>query len=323
MSLARIALMAETSLPTRWAEVFQNLHANSLWILPLVALERGFESHPYQAIGAMVLWVIAATTAVYGGVLKSVTSSPERRQKLLTWGLVLIGAVVLGLGLYRLGSEQISAGQSEQLQSERDARAKAEGELATVAEQLRAQLRERQALDGQLAKARQELQASQQTSQSAKPTAPRKEFIRNLSIALEPDRPVVLTGIAALTTDRLRVFVDYARAQGTGWSEKRRVRIGEIREPVKDQHIDIQLVYRIAREGNDLWWGSNADANEGLYPAGGIIKDTFPVPAIAGHVVIIGPDGSEQTYPFAFLRHNDPKMPLSRFPESSPAWIPQ
>jgi hypothetical protein len=97
--------MAETSLPSSWSEAVQSLHANSLWFFPLVAAERVFDGHPYQALGAMAVWVIAAIAAVQRGVVQKVTSTPERRRQLLTWGLIAIGAAALIWGIARLATE--------------------------------------------------------------------------------------------------------------------------------------------------------------------------------------------------------------------------
>jgi hypothetical protein len=94
--------MAQAELPSTWSKVGQDLHANSLWILPLGALERGLDGHPYQSAAAGVLWFISAYAAVKLNVLQRLLSDGERRQRLLTWALIIAGAMLLAAGIYRL-----------------------------------------------------------------------------------------------------------------------------------------------------------------------------------------------------------------------------
>ena len=99
----------ETDLPSDWWKVLQGLHANSLWILPLVAIERGFEGHPIQAAIAAGAWFIAALAAVKYHLLQALFSNREGRQRLLTWTIIFAGAAVLAFGIYRLGAQQRTA----------------------------------------------------------------------------------------------------------------------------------------------------------------------------------------------------------------------
>jgi hypothetical protein len=137
-------------------------------------------------------------------------------------------------------------------------------------------------------------------------TVKRPEYVRNIVIApaFSADQlPLVLGGVSAVTLDRLRVFVDYSTHRN-GWVPRTRVAIGEIKEPVQDQNIRMQLVYSGKPEGagnNDLWWG-NPNLKEALPP-----PDTnFFLPAIPvrARVVFIGPSG-EQHYYFMVLRGAD------------------
>jgi hypothetical protein len=90
----------DTGLPSTWVQVGEGLHANSLWILPLVALERGFDNHPVQAVIAVVVWGISAYAAVKYHVLRKLG-----RQRLLTWTFISVGAALLALGIYRLSAD--------------------------------------------------------------------------------------------------------------------------------------------------------------------------------------------------------------------------
>jgi hypothetical protein len=93
-------------LPSTWSKVGQSLHANSLWMLLLVGIERVFDEHPYQAAIAGAIWLIAAWAAVKYHVFQELTTNHRRRRQLLTWALIIAGAVLLGAGIYRLAIEQ-------------------------------------------------------------------------------------------------------------------------------------------------------------------------------------------------------------------------
>lgn len=97
--------MAEASLPSTWSKVANDLHANSLWILPLVAFERAFDGFTTQAVIAGALWLLSAVVAVQYNVLQEVISNDGRRQRVLTWALILGGMALLAFGVIRLASQ--------------------------------------------------------------------------------------------------------------------------------------------------------------------------------------------------------------------------
>src|SRR5712692_4092192 len=88
---------------------------------------------------------------------------------------------------------------------------------------------------------------------------PRPEYLKNISFGIdEGDRPSMVGAISAITTDRLRVSVDYSLYRN-GWMQIIRAPIGEIKEPVKGQRVGIALITTAANRpgagSNDLWWG--------------------------------------------------------------------
>jgi hypothetical protein len=95
-----------SDLPSTWSKVWQDLHVNSLWILPLVALERVFEGHPYQAAITTGLWIASAYTAVKFHALTGLFSNRGRQRQLLTWALILGGGASLAYGIARLATDE-------------------------------------------------------------------------------------------------------------------------------------------------------------------------------------------------------------------------
>ena len=135
-------------------------------------------------------------------------------------------------------------------------------------------------------------------------TAQRNEYLKNATLIVAADdsqMPLALGGTSAITTKRLRVFVDYA-SHRSGWSSRVRAPLGEIKDPVKDQYVRIQLIYRGTRTNggvNQLWWGENANFN----PVGGPEQNPiWSVVATRARVVIIGSSGSEQYIYFELMR---------------------
>src|SRR5437588_8179850 len=92
----------EAELPSSWSAAGRNALANSLWILPLLAGERVLEGHFGQAGIVGIAWLVAVAVSVKLHVIQDVISSRKRRDEMLTWGLILGGAILLGIGIYRL-----------------------------------------------------------------------------------------------------------------------------------------------------------------------------------------------------------------------------
>jgi hypothetical protein len=131
------------------------------------------------------------------------------------------------------------------------------------------------------------------------------EYLNNpaLTIGTDDQMPLALGGTSAITTVRLRVFVDYA-SHRSGWMSRVRAPIGEIKDPVKGQYVRIQLIYRATRPNggtNQLWWGDNSN----FHPVNGPESNPiWPVAATRGRVVIVGPTASEQYIYFELMRAN-------------------
>jgi hypothetical protein len=105
--------MADAELPLTWAGATRSALGNSLWILPLVAIERLVAGEFGQAAVLGLGWLVAIVVAVKLHVFQEIISSRERQRQLLTWALIIFGAVILGTGLYRLGARQASSGSQE------------------------------------------------------------------------------------------------------------------------------------------------------------------------------------------------------------------
>jgi hypothetical protein len=146
----------------------------------------------------------------------------------------------------------------------------------------------------------------------------RPEYLKNIAFGIdEKDQPTFVGGISNITTDRLRVAVDYSYYKA-GWLPKRRVPIGEFREPIMGVQIRIPIItsgLRPNRGSSDLWWGSSDDP---IYPPDP--NDLIPVVPYRCRLVIIGPTGEEQYYYFTMLRvisqQGNRRFGILREPES-------
>jgi hypothetical protein len=140
---------------------------------------------------------------------------------------------------------------------------------------------------------------------------PHIEYLKNATLGIGTDisqTPLVLGGTSAITTERLRVFVDYS-SHRSGWMARVRAPIGEIRDPVEGIFVRIQLIYRGTRPNggiNDLWWGDNANSHPVNTPE---YNTVFPIAATRGRVVIIGPSGGEQYVYFELMRGKETNLP--------------
>jgi hypothetical protein len=103
--------MADAELPSTWTGAARSALGNSLWMLPLVAIERLVAGEFEQAGALGVVWLLAIAAAVKLHVLQDIISSRERQRQLFTWALIVCGAAILGAGLYRLGAQQSPAPQ--------------------------------------------------------------------------------------------------------------------------------------------------------------------------------------------------------------------
>src|SRR5262245_26845626 len=139
--------MAEAELPQTWSNAGRAALGNSLWILPLVAFERLIEGHFIQAGIAGVAWIVALFAAIQLHVLQEIISDRERRQQLLTWALIIGGAAILAIGIYRLAVQPPSQGINAPHDAEevrlRQELATTLGELQTAKQELQTERQNR------------------------------------------------------------------------------------------------------------------------------------------------------------------------------------
>ncbi|WP_420966826.1 hypothetical protein [Bradyrhizobium sp. B120] len=163
--------MADADIPTSWASAGRSALGNSIWILPLVAFERVVEGHFGQAGVALLAWLAALAIAVKLHLLHDLISDGERQRQLLTWALILGGALLIGTGIYRLSFPSVAAGDTDlsqvddlkgQLRNERDNRAVVDRQLGDTRRELQATIAQRDALQAEIERrGRQALSATQ------------------------------------------------------------------------------------------------------------------------------------------------------------------
>jgi hypothetical protein len=99
------------------------------------------------------------------------------------------------------------------------------------------------------------------------PAKARPEYLKNISFDGDyGDQPTLIEAVPTITTDRLRVFVDYSYYKA-GWAKRIRAPIGDIKEPVAGVHVSLPTItYGQRPDGgiNDVWWGG--DKNLNAYP---------------------------------------------------------
>jgi len=132
------------------------------------------------------------------------------------------------------------------------------------------------------------------------PSQARPEYLKNITFGVdEGDQPTSVGGFATITIDRLRVAVDYSFYK-SGWLPKRRIFIGELKEPMTGVQVRLPIItsgLRPDRGSSDLWW---ANSDDPIYPPDP--TDLVPVVPYRCRLVIIGPAGEEQHYYFSMLR---------------------
>ena len=151
-------------------------------------------------------------------------------------------------------------------------------------------------------------------AQSVSPT--REEFLKNATVIIgfgADQPPIAFGGTSTLTTERLRVFVDYSIYR-SGWMMRVRLPIGEIKDPVKGEYVRIPLAYRGSKPNGgaeDVWWGSDPSPS---HPVSNPVFGQIPVSLTRGRIVVIGPSNKEQYVYFELLRvANDPTNGEFRF----------
>jgi hypothetical protein len=206
--------MADAELPLTWAGAARSALGNSLWILPLVAIERLVEGYLGQAGVLGIGWLVAIAVAVQLHVFQDIISTRERQRQLLTWALILGGAVFLGLGIYRLALTSASIPASN-LQSQLDA-AISERDQAKRERDAEKQSHQDQlvATKAELEKIRQELAAAKAARPSDAPPAPNPGHVDYRRLSPEQMR-ILIREFSRAKTDIPRVlFTHFPDFQG-------------------------------------------------------------------------------------------------------------
>jgi hypothetical protein len=132
--------------------------------------------------------------------------------------------------------------------------------------------------------------------------AKRPEYLKNISFGGDYGNPsTIIEAIPTITTDRLRVYIDYSYYKA-GWMQKVRAPIGEIKEPVAGVHVSLPIINYGQRPnggGNDVWWG-DPDLRYSISPPD--LTDLLPATPFRARLVIVGPSGAEQHVYFMLIR---------------------
>lgn len=122
-------------------------------------------------------------------------------------------------------------------------------------------------------------------------------FVKDPVLAFGADEkaPLVFLGTPTLTTDTLRVVVEYS-IFNNGWMSPVRYEIDPIVNPVRGQRAKVQVASIGSRPNggvNDLWWGTDPSSdkpvtNNPVYDA------IVAVSLTRGRIVVIGPKNEEQ-----------------------------
>jgi hypothetical protein len=126
------------------------------------------------------------------------------------------------------------------------------------------------------------------------------QFLKNIDFGFDyaNGKPIFLEARAAVTAERLRIFIDYSGRELLGastWQPRIRVAIGELKDIVKEQYIGLQLASQAEQRGpvSDLYWGKS--------------KESYPIFEGPNRIrlVALGQDGQEQHYYFMLVLRDD------------------
>jgi hypothetical protein len=129
-----------------------------------------------------------------------------------------------------------------------------------------------------------------------KPSEP--TYISNLSLGLSgtSETPITVVGSAAVTSSRLRFFVEYS--YGGTKVESGLIPLTELSDVPRGSLVSIPVVYRVANKGQEdqFYVGNPAGGGRQLLP--NALRDS-PQPVLM-NIVIMGMDGKEQSGHFYF-----------------------
>jgi hypothetical protein len=98
-----------------------------------------------------------------------------------------------------------------------------------------------------------ESRAATPVASAPHPQRPATDYIRNINLSADPReiRPLALSANAGITTNRLRIFVDYSWRQLLGpdtWTPRQRIHIADL-DVVREQLVQVQLVFKAPAVG--------------------------------------------------------------------------
>jgi hypothetical protein len=142
-----------------------------------------------------------------------------------------------------------------------------------------------------------DISAEKQTAAPSLSVIAQEQFLKDAVLADwsdNPKEPLIFLGTPTLTTDRLRVVVEYSIYRN-GWMSRVRFEVDPIKEPIKGQRVKVPVAHVGTKQNGgmeDLWWGTdphsaNLVTNNPIYASG-------PASLTRGRVVIIGPNNKEQ-----------------------------
>ena len=127
---------------------------------------------------------------------------------------------------------------------------------------------------------------------NTQPEKPRPEFVHVNDFGFDTESPLILSAVVALTTDRIRIYVDVLSPQSFSTQPgPSRTYIGEVRDAVKSKSFSMPLVLKgpLNFYKSEYYWGDP--------------KENNPVTALNRlRLVVIGQSGEEQHYYFEALR---------------------
>jgi len=130
------------------------------------------------------------------------------------------------------------------------------------------------------------------------------EYLKEFGLSVGGSEPLWLNATPVITTDRLRIFVDYSEYRN-GWMPKTRAFIGEIKEPVKGKTERLQLIHYLANKPNAgtnaLWWGDPSHNYPATTPG---YSSNLPAILVRARLAIVGQSGEQHHY-FMLVRSAD------------------
>jgi hypothetical protein len=128
------------------------------------------------------------------------------------------------------------------------------------------------------------------------PPAQKEAFVKNLKLEFQEDerqdRWLFLTGTAAVTIPRLKVFIDYSgkRPLSGFWEPRQKVQLEGVEDKVRGEAIKIRLTYRHTEKPELARW------NEPRYGMAG-----ESLTEVRARILLIAPNGAEQRFHFLYF----------------------